>query len=380
MNKILILTSIILLSSSIICESEKVLLISDFHLNLFYNSKIETKADCTVINNEKIQKPNPNHDINDMKDLGKYGCDTNKSLFQVILNKIKEIDSLEPSKISKIIILGDSISHILFKDKENLLENYNQTFDFYKSSLIKTFPEKEILFTIGNNDFTGKYEFSSSDNVEEYNFQMRRLKNSLIQSRTSKIETIFPVIKVDLNKKMTELVLPFYSSHITSKIIGIFLYGNLFSNVKYTKYDYVNLLIQRQKEFLVDQLENIRINSQKAVIFIHYTFHGNYFEGTETVYQNWTDEFLEFIDELGFKYKDFILMVFPSHFHRSKLGIRRKINKNNTFDYYLPSIFIPSISPSFDTNPGFAVVDFKKESIENMNFTFLDKILFKRRI
>ena len=391
-------------------KSLRILYLSDIHLDIFYdsNAKVENFLCKNLIYNRSekiIFDPNP---LLNNNDLGKFLCDTNFNLLNAILDKAKE-EEKKGGLYDKIVILGDSFTHNLNKDIEYIIENYNKSIKHIKEEIKKRFPKTEILFTIGNNDFIERYDLPI--NLNDFKMQIERLEENLIYLPNSK-EKLFKEIKIQIDEEeVRENILdhdvsvssssdninskieykPFtnnrvstkidieinrtwYSYKLTDGIMMIFLDSVIWS--EYTNLGNLQIprrLAEQQFIFLENELTKAKKDNYKVVLNYHIPVHCNYYDNK--INNNWKEKYASIFDDLIYKYKENIMIIFSSHLHMGAFAIRNKKNTN-----YAPVFHIPGISPSNNSNPGFSIIrinidDTFNPNIDDISNYYLDLII-----
>jgi hypothetical protein len=366
---IILIISTILIQALCLKQTQRILYLSDIHFDIFYDSTAKVKPyQCKkVIETSPDIQFDPNVILSG-EDLGMFECDTNINLLTLMLEKANEEHIKTP--FDKIIILGDSIAHKLNKDTINIKNNYDRTFSKIQEMLLKYFPNIEIIFSLGNNDFIERYQ--TPPVVEQYNEQLARIKNNLIIS--SQKENIFIEKTISSNGNSKTYLQPFYFYNISDNIVGIAIHSTIFSiENNLLSNDFNNFLIDEQFMFIETKLEELRNMNKKAIFHYHIPVHCSYHK---KMVNNWLKDFSHKFDLLAKEYSDTIIMIFSSHLHASKVAIREEFHEDFLKEkkYYMPVFHIPSISPSNKTNPGFSVVTISNENqtIDTINYTYLN--------
>lgn len=365
------LTQIVILISFItyiqMTQKQRILYISDIHLDLYYDSTASISSyQCKKIIESKTELQFDSNVTLNENDFGKLGCDTNLNLLNLMISKAYEEHLIRP--FDKIIILGDSISHMLNMDKTNIKDNYEKTYLKIKEILLKYFSKLEIIFSIGNNDFVERYQ--TPQTIDNYNTQLTRIKSNLIFS--SQKENIFKERTTKLNDKSITYLQPFYFYNISDNIVGIVINSIIFSEEnQLNSSDFNEMLILEQFSNIVLKLDELRKMNKKAIFHYHIPIHCNYYK---KMMNNWVKKLSHRFDLLIKEYQDVVIMIFSSHLHGSKISIREELTNDFLKEkkYYMPVFNIPAISPSNITNPGFSIIDISDNSIDNIISIFLD--------
>lgn len=375
-------------------NNNKILYLADVHIDLLYDSySSKDSYQCKKILPDSQELIFDRNITLNKNDFGKYGCDTNKNLFIVLLQKAKSLFS----KYKFIIILGDTITHYLNKDTKNMNTNYKEAFEFMSSHIKQEFPDSSVLFAIGNNDFTTRYEFAE---VEEYNRQLLELENYFIKINGNEKSSL---MTESSNKNITdEYLKSWYSVFLDKHIKGVFINSLLFNtqqnNILIEKkgkdskeYKALISLVNKQFEFLENELILAGKNNYKVIINEHIPTQPSYIYDKISIENDlWIKNFSARFDDLAYKYSNVILMVFSAHYHYGSISLRRKeynkdfgLNKqhlrkpktykDSNYLYYMPGIHIPSMSLSnYNAQPGFSVVSLNNGEISEIENTYLN--------
>lgn len=362
LNK-MILLSVLLISTAVCIQiNANVLYLSDLHYDIYYDSTVSPYSyQCKVPNQGSFTgflEPTLYKD-----DLGKYYCDTNRNLLSLVIRDALKIHKQSP--FSQIIIMGDLISHLLYKDSKNIEDNYTKTLKEIKDLIRGSFLGIPIMYIPGNNDFTTRY--SIPNNLDQYSSELKRMEEFIAYSSTG--ETLFKEITLVINSVSTQVFAPWYSFKITSELIGIAFDSVLWSvSANSVVVDELSSkLADAQLDFIKEQIQIAQQSNQKIIFHNHIPIHCNFFDSK---YQNnWHPKFSQAFDELMKNNSDTVALIFSSHIHVSPISVRR--NENN---YYMPVLSLPAISPSNNSSPGFAVAKFTSTESYEISYYYLDLI------
>lgn len=339
-------------------DKTRIAYVTDIHLDIFFNPN-SNFLQC------KIQNSNSEF-ITTLKlnitDLGKPFCNTNINLFHKMISELKKEHLKNP--ISKILILGDSVTHYLNNDKKNLENNYIKTYEKIQNVFKLYLPEVETLFTLGNNDFPERNNFPDSTN--NYNKYMSWLNINMF----SKQDEAYKLKNVIIEDKEVSLYIPFYKYRLTDKIVFLFINSVMFGLKSNQNTEYSKALLFNQIEFLKTELYLLKSLGIKCIINAHIPIYGQFhYSPTQ---EEWKYDFNKIFDDLAFEYRSTIIWIFFAHFHEGCIAVRSRIIKDKIFRY-MPSICLTSISPSNGTNPGFTIVtiDNTNSEIESIDQKYL---------
>ena len=372
------------LKSDLNNSSIKMLMLSDLHLDLFYDEAVSVADHCRTKNipkekpitpqanllvtedkinnnflsninsNNLIIDPIPNQTnniefLNTSADYGKYRCDTNKILFDLVLSKANEL-----SNYDYVIILGDNINHWLnLSAPQDLESNYRNHFK-YISDALKSFGKAKILWVIGNNDFHQRYNLPPKDDYNRQVEVMREFLGNPFAGSEVKGTTDDGYLKT------------WYTYNLTDSIKGVFFNSVLFSVFQADSADRARL-IELQFEFIEAELKEAEAsfvtdgkNSYKLMFFYHIPNTMSFYDNKKHL--NWKVDYSERFDKLMFNYKDYVLMNFNGHYHLGGLGVRKQDEM-----LYSQMVNVPGVSPSNNSGTGFAVVELVLYNSESGN-------------
>lgn len=356
-----------------------ILYLSDFHIDIFYdsNSLVDSYLCKKILTKEQDELVYDSNVSLESNDFGKFGCDTNKNLLTAILDKAlleqgdKDYDA--------IIILGDTFGHLLNKDKKNILKNYDNSIKYLSKEIKERFPLTKIYFTFGNNDFTTRYGLP--DSVESYNMEVARMQKNLIHIpyksnykfdfiRLTNNDYFYKKSKMRYFNKLNTAPNEFkkidktinikklwYSEKLSKNLLMIFVNSVLFSvkaNLSNSKV--LNELAYLQLKFIKQKLLYAKKNKLKVILNYHVPIHSNFYN--KKIHVNWKFKFAKIFDNLCLKFKNTIIIIFSSHLHVGGFSIRKTTSNNN----YLSIFQIPGVSPSNNSNPGFTIVNINKNT------------------
>lgn len=342
--------------------TQNILYLSDIHFDFFYDSNTEVSSlQCKKSKGEPLQFDDG---VVLQNDFGKFRCNTNTELLNAILDKTKELNS--SLGFDKIVIMGDMITHYLNLDTVNIQANYEKSFEAIKKQLLSRFPSTPILFILGNNDFVERYNIP--DEYSEFQRQVKNIEENFLSLPDSvdKSSTIFSEVKIDWKGEEISTKRLWYSYSFNDSTVGIFLNSVFWSSSANDKGNATpEALALEQLKFLEDELNKAKSQNLKVIIHNHIPMHCNYFEGK--LRKNWKSRFLTKFEEIVFQYSEIIITIFSSHIHKGSLAIREsKMGK------IISTIYMPSVSPSNGTNPGFSVLKLRFSKIQSLQNYYLD--------
>lgn len=333
-------------SENLIKNSNKlrILYLSDIHLDLLYDSKAETLPYECKFRKEKNNNYNYNEEedlsnlsnlqdfeyetnINlDENDFGKKFCDTNKNLFNLLLDKAKSLNI----EFDYVIILGDNVNHTLNFDQINIKKNYEDVFRYIRTAVEERFSSSDVLFCLGNNDFVERYDFPNT--MEDYNSQIKKIESQLLRINNHTIEdsdksnSTSDDIRIDSSHSYSN---SWYSYKLNNQVIAVMLNSVLFNKkMSFGKYSPQHLsdlsdLIEKQFLFLEITLKQALERKQKTLIHFHIPMNNFYdIVNSNLVLNDIMDKYLIRFDEICFKYRDAILKIITGHLHFSALSVR----------------------------------------------------------
>lgn len=347
------------ISSIRIKFTQKILYLTDIHLDLLYNSESSNEGD------DYIKCKNSTHYMNNhfnMYDYGRFLCDPSSILLRSTLTEVK---SKYPD-IEMIILGGDLIAHNLYKlniinetkqiNKELFKETHKKVFYLIK----EFFPNTIILPILGNNDNYEHYQTpSESSRKEQFNFlQKLYFKNDDSNLPRKNFNSNF---NYTINKgfyyryKSQELNVNFIS-----------LNSNMFSlkNLNNSDLDTIE-----QLEFLENELSNLE-NSEKTFIMMHippYPYYRN-----NTFKFMYKDKYTKRFEDIMYEYRDKVILTFASHLHSGKVSAR--VREGN---YYLSTVNFHSSSPVYLNNPSFSVISYEPINKKILNIVVHTKDLLQ---
>lgn len=339
-------------------DKTRIAYVTDIHLDIFFDPS-SSSLQC------KVQNSNSEFVITSklsQNDFGKPFCNTNIILLHKMISELKKEHLKNP--ISKILILGDSVTHYLNFDKMNLERNYFTTYERIQSVFKLYLPGVETLFTLGNNDFPDRNNYP--DSIFDYNMYINELNKRMF----SKQDDAYRQKKVMIEDKEVSLFIPFYKYHLTEKIVFLFINSVMFGLKSKQSSEYSKALLFNQIEFLKTELYLLKSLGIKCIINAHIPIYGQFhYSPTQ---EEWKYDFNKVFDDLAFQYRSTIIWIFFAHFHEGCIAVRSRMIKDKIF-HYMPSICLTSISPSNGTNPGFTIVtiDNTNSEIESINQKYL---------
>lgn len=397
--KITFFILLILYFNCLDCKKVKVLYLSDIHLDLYYDSYgFPDKNQCKYYDNN-------NENVNFtliQQDLGKLGCDSNVNLLNKILNETKK------HTYDFVIINGDSINHLLNKDKKNLEKNYINHLEYLNSALKSL--NSTILYSFGNNDFSSRYQ--GLKNSSEHNKELFQIRKTLFIINNEK-KDIKETIKFNGLINLNDINNDYYTffgntwySYSFNSLTFIFLDSVLFS-FKRIETEEDKYRIKAQFNFLNNELEKVYIlnsvipdNNQKVIMNYHIPPFLNYYR--ENFENNWKKEYIEKYFEIVSKYKDLIILTVCSHYHYANISVNfEKLKKRNlrneygfnstntnnidksvviknhlieTYTFYGFTYQIPGVSPSNFSKSGFSIVTIDDNMINDIESFILEEL------
>jgi hypothetical protein len=280
-------------------EQLNFLFLTDIHLDLLYDSLSNHETLC-----RNTESPFNMTLYN--YDFGRYDCDTPTTLFNSMLNNLKQ----NQDKLDLIILNGDQIAHNLYKVPlgDDKLENkklYKKIFEFIYKNFQIMYPGVPILPVIGNNDFYEHYTTPDPDSKKE---QVNYFK-SLYFNNTAMLDNLNTDHEATLNDGM------YYSYKFKEGLKFIMFNSVIYS---YNNKKFSNIDCDRELEWLERELNT----NEKKIICMHVPPYPFYYDNRTEFYIR--EEYMKKFDDLMYKYKDTVVNVLSSHLHWMKFGIRFK--------------------------------------------------------
>jgi predicted MPP superfamily phosphohydrolase len=364
---------LILFSLYACSKIKKILYLSDIHLELLYNSKTTTKKEFLL--KCKNSTNYLSHEVLPF-DYGRYNCNPSVVLLQ---SALKDIYSKFP-RLDLIILGGDLVANLLYdlnieRDKEINKKLYKETFKTVLNEIRKVYLSTKILPIIGNNDFYQHYQTPDPESLKE---QIEVFKNMYFtsgddQDASNKLPPKY------LNKNFDEtLNAGMYYSYFDNNLgIKFIVLNTNFFSIKNKKINKENSY--KQLSFLEGELAKLEQQNLKCLVVSHIPAFP-FYDSTKFEFMC-VDEFIKKLEELMYRYKNSIIATISGHTHWSKSGVR--VKKRSTKlrqryadlnEYFFSSINLPSLSPVYYNNPGYAVVffDSHSKSIFNIETHYAD--------
>ena len=379
---------------SICVDAFNILFLSDIHLDIIYNSLSTNKLN--LIDNCK-NPANFNFTLNNF-DYGRYRCNSPENLLRIILKEA----SIHSSLPDLVVLGGDFVAHFLLKriftknnnsNINNNSSNNNNTLiqqEVFKNTLkyviniIREYIPKyiQVLPVMGNNDFYEHYNVPSGDSRLE---QISYIKKLFFNE--SFIFGNFSYSELEFNKSFDLGAFYSYDIYKEADFKLIFLNTNYFSiNNKNENSETMAFI---QLNWLEKQL---KISGKKVIIIMHIPPYP-YFKKKPNFM--WKDKFSAKFEDIAYKYKDKIEMMFSGHYHLSKFNVLHRkdgsevisgivgadssgidivnnLRMKDRSKNYLGIISLPSLTPIFENNPGYTYIILTNNKIENIIYNFLD--------
>jgi predicted MPP superfamily phosphohydrolase len=350
----------------------KILFLSDVHLELLYDSRTTTKQKFLL--KCKNSTDYLNHEVLPF-DYGRYNCNPSVVLLQTAL---KDIYSKFPS-LDLIILGGDLIAHGLYDlsiglEKEVNKNLYKETFLTIYNEIKKLYPNTKIVPIIGNNDFYEHYQTpDSKSQKEQIDFFKNLYFTGLDKDSSNKLN--FKNLNINYDESLNAgMYYSYFDKNLRIKIIV--LNSNIFS-LKNNKLNRDEAF--KQLQFLEDELADVERRNSKCFVVSHIPAFPYYNSKKFEFFYN--DDFSRKIEELMYRYKNSIVVTVSGHTHWSKSGVRVKYDESqprlrytDKNEYFFSSINLPSLSPIFYNNPGYSVIIYDKNSrsINNIETHYAD--------
>lgn len=327
---------------SIAYANHSVLVLSDIHLNPYYNCQQSSKP-CTSLQELIAKDTNQWPKILESKTLNHYHEDTNNALLIQGLNKIKPI--ADEQQISSIFILGDFLAHHFYalyeryapetaKDQNSYRKFCEKTFSYVLMQIHQRFPKAKIYFVLGNNDSdTGDYSFPSKD-------MLNTMANKAALYAEANIKDNFAAggyFKLALDPR--------------TEIIGL-------NTVILSQQGLNQKIALMQLTWLEKTLKAAKTSGKKVIFLQHIPFGLNAYKTSywqETPFLNplLQQQYLNLLD----KYSSSILNIYAGHLHAEYFSL---INKKT------PLIGTIALNSIIGNNPGFKILNLHSDnSFEN---------------
>ncbi len=366
--KLLILIVLLPFGSSSSYCSEGVHL-SDIHFDPYYDSvKVQN-----ILHSEPENWANI-FESSAIKDIGNYGSETNYNLLKDLISGIGK--NSPDSRF--IMITGDLLVHSFIQTYTKLsgIDNKDsisifalRTIKFVTGELRKAFPEKKIIFALGNNDSNiGNYSVDTGGDYLAMVYDQIKFLNkdqNLIFKNDSESYRRGGYFSVRLNDKR--------------KVRLILLNTVIFSTYfKDSSLDTNSSAGMKELKWLDGELRSASKKKEKVWIAYHIAPGVDVYKTIKStacdvnkIVTLWKDNFTDKFLAIEKKYKKVIAGNFAGHFHMDDLKLIMENGK--------PASFIkiaPAISPVYLNNPGFCVYDYNENngSLNNYSVFFRDLV------
>lgn len=298
----------------------KFFVFSDIHVDILYKENYSKEFQChqESIKPDLDVHPTPTDDI---KPIGRFGCDPPIRLIESAFNYAKSINK-DPDFI---IITGDFIGHytaIILTDSNQYLPLYNMemifaTYSQIMQSLKELFPNTKIIPVIGNND--GYHDYQVPKGIDG-----RILMDFLY----------------GIFSELVEIPEEFLTGGYYSIVVASYEVVVLNTN-------YFNVWGKEDNEAeAMEELSWLDRKLKSSMGGVILTMH---IPPGINIYQfgsvSWKREYTKIISEILIQNKDKIDFIFTGHFHSGLFEIIEGLDVG---------IFVnPAISPIFGANPGF---------------------------
>ena len=370
--RIKLLILLLLLSfGSVSAYSAEVIHLSDIHFNPYYDS--------ANVNNILHSDPETWESIfenSSVEGIGTYGSETNYRLLKDLISGISK--NSPESKV--IMITGDLLVHSFIQtytkysgtdNKDSVSAFALRTIKFVTGELRKAFPEKKIIFALGNNDSNiGNYSVDTGGEylamIYEHMRSLNKDLNIVFDNDTESFRS-GGYFSVKLNgKKKLRLIL-----------LNTVIFSTLFKD---SSLDTNETAGMKELKWLEDELSSAAKKREKVWLAFHIAPGVDVFKTIKSsacdvnkIVTLWKDHFTEKFLSLENKYKLTIAGNYAGHLHQDDFKV---ILHNGN-----PSAFIklsPAISPVYLNNPGFCVYDYNENTGYLNNYTVYFRDLISR--
>ena len=339
------------------------LTIADIHFDPFISCYTVSKKPCPLIQKLRALPANLWADILQTYDTtsARYQQDTNYPLLKSALTDAKK--SAQTKQVTFVLVLGDFLGH----DFRHYYKIYSQdksaagyqlfvkkTLIFITSQIAQAFPGIDVYSVVGNNDtYFGDY---ASDPHGPFFADMGRLVSGLVKSKTSR-----NIMEQEFRSA------GYYAVTIPDQpgLKLIVLNSVLFSYK--AKGKGVSDAADKQLDWLVHELESVKLHHQKAIIAMHIppgidifsTPHVRLFTLLELWQQKYTARFQAVLQT----YAGQIAGLLAGHLHSD--WAQFVITDN---DQDITETGTPAISPIFGNNPGYKIYSYSIDPVRLNNF------------
>ena len=280
-----------------------------------------------------------------------FGCETNVRLLETVMDYAKSrITSGEDEEPFFVVVTGDLNRHDMERipNDEDARKLFQSTIGTVSSRIRLTFPQKTIIFSLGNNECHPDYYLDDANLHTLHDIFQGPFEFTPAQSETF-------------------LMGGYLSYEISPKWHVLSLNTNVFSIEAFGK---LSIDPNDQLQWLEDHLKQCREASAKAWIVGHIAPVLQSYEKGESLWQStYVQQYISIIE----KYEDVIAAQLFGHIHTNEFRLIPKQNIGNSNDFVKIPIFTTgAITPLFGNLPNYRTVSFYNDNNEKSPYEVVD--------
>eukprot|EP00347_Sterkiella_histriomuscorum_P018186 403346462 len=348
----------------------KVAILSDIHLQPFYDPYIDASTYCVNKSISDFLDPPSRSKI--YAPLGRILCDSPALIVEGFIKRISELK--EP--IDYLLLTGDMVGHTLSielyeEDQPELYAKLKEVHTQVSDYLAYYLPNTVILPTLGNNDYKYHYQSpSESDKQEFYSFFFQQYFKK--QPKNTQIQNLGDIQTTLMNGG-------YYRVDLSENISFLGLNTMMFS----IKNQPENQACQQADQFQWLERQFIDAEPGRKFILSNHIYPGTKIENRQLKklwHSNFTVEFIELLQ----KYHDKVLIEISGHDHVADLRYNKgsyveMVDKflsveEEQKDYNFHNLLIaPGVTSATAQNPGYTTftLDNEQTAVKDLQMTFL---------
>eukprot|EP00794_Sanderia_malayensis_P008096 gene8096-8964_t len=344
--------------------------ISDVHLDLYYDSKVNGKSFCRSMPNTLNITPVV---AAFEAQYGRVGCDSPMKLIHSTLTYMKSLTKDKKNPVDVVLLTGDLSAHGMQKGFVNGTSQGRvlKAIEVLSEAFGQTFPDIPFVPLIGNNDLPGHYVLPTNKSYYE---SVLAIWKPLIVCEKCKLK-----VTTEAELRSTFLIGGYYKAEIKSaNVVLLQLNTNYWSVTALSKSASPKIyeVADMQMKWLEEQLKACKAAGKKAITTGHIPPGIDGYSGKVFWRQNYTSKYIEMVTKT---YKDVIIGQLYGHIHKDNIRVQSATDKMTSKDLSF-ILTAPGITPIFNNNPGFRVVslDTKRQVLTDYEQHYMDLVLTTR--
>jgi sphingomyelin phosphodiesterase acid-like 3 len=331
--------------------------LSDIHFNPFYSCQLKQQS-CVIIDKLRhasvVQWPEILAKANEK--LSCYGEDTNYALFNSSLAALKK--QAEENQVAFVLVLGDLLSHQFTenyqhytgdKSQQGIQSFVDKTMQFISLALQKTFADRNVYMTVGNNDSYGAHYTSNP----LFYKNIAPIWASLIKESATRHDMVSGFARAGYYA----LTLPQQKN--VDLIVLNTTYFSIYGKGMQAEAD-------RELIWLAGELARLKKQQHKALLLLHIPFIVAQTKPSEKTVPKlglWQDAYQQRFLKLLANYSTQVMVILPGHLHMDWFQL---INLAKGQAILVSAT--PAISPIIGNNPGFKVYQYDPHTLSLQDY------------